>query len=285
VIEARRARPLLGTRVEVVARGSHRDALLAAAGAALDEVAAMHRLLSFHDPESDLGRLHRAAHREAVKVDRRTWRALASARWLTTATSGGFDPTCAASLVAGGLRPRPTGAPEPDPGATLADLVLLPGWRVRFRRPLWIDLGGIAKGLAVDRAVARLRALGIPAGSVEAGGDLRVFGAGAVRVAIRDPREPGAICAVIELEDSAVASSSQAAEPGHLVATGFGAVSALGASVVAARCTVADAWTKGALFAPEAARRALPGIGAAALVVDSEGPRWLCAPGAGKAAA
>ena len=60
-------------------------------------------------------------------------------------------------------------------GATYLDLDLLPGNRARWRRKGWIDLGGIAKGYAIDCGVAALRAHGVATGIVNAGGDLGVL--------------------------------------------------------------------------------------------------------------
>jgi FAD:protein FMN transferase len=74
-----------------------------------------------------------------------------------------------------------------------------------------IDLGGIAKGYAVDRAVAALQAWGITGALVNAGGDLYVLGTSAAgepwRVGIRSPDEPTRLAATLELQDRAVATS------------------------------------------------------------------------------
>jgi thiamine biosynthesis lipoprotein len=82
---------------------------------------------------------------------------------------------------------------------------------VRFRQPgVSIDLGGIAKGYAVDRAIERLRAMGIERALVKAGGDLRVIGAPpgkpAWTVQLEDPRMSGAR-EEIPLRDAALSTS------------------------------------------------------------------------------
>jgi thiamine biosynthesis lipoprotein len=186
-------------------------------------------------------------------------------------------------LVAAGLLPRPAGAPEPDPEATFDDVVVAHDGTIVFRRPLWLDLGGVAKGFAVDRAVARLRAAGIRRGCVDAGGDLRVFGGRPLRVALRDAGDGRKVVAVVELVDAALASTSAAASRNddgsvsHLVDPQRARFLAepIGATVVARSAAVADAWTKGVLFAPELARRELPRWGAAALLVGVSSARWL----------
>ena len=74
-----------------------------------------------------------------------------------------------------------------------------------------IELGGIAKGYAVDRACEVLMDLGVKAGMVWAGGDLRVFGAKRDgtpwRIAVRHPRKPNEFLRVLEIREGAVATS------------------------------------------------------------------------------
>jgi thiamine biosynthesis lipoprotein len=74
-----------------------------------------------------------------------------------------------------------------------------------------LDLGGIAKGYAVDRAADRLRSLGIASAIVNAGGDLSLIGKRTDgrpwRIAIRHPRERGAFLGYLDLEDVSVATS------------------------------------------------------------------------------
>jgi thiamine biosynthesis lipoprotein len=137
---------------------------------------------------------------------------------------------------------------------------LLDGRRVRFRRPLRIDLGGIAKGYAVDRAVAALGAAGVEAALVNAGGDLRAFGARPWSVALRHPLSPARSAHGLELRDEALATSAAYFSRRRC---GTGEVSALldprsgrpwlgaaSVSVRAADCLHADALTKVVLFAP-----------------------------------
>src|SRR5581483_5100056 len=86
----------------------------------------------------------------------------------------------------------------------------LPDHRVRFRSTeVMIDVGGIAKGFAVDRAVAALRDFGIPGGMVNAGGDLRAFGVEPRAVHVRDPRDPGRSVCRVDVADEALASTAR----------------------------------------------------------------------------
>lgn len=286
--EVRRARPLLGTYVEVTAVGGERGELVRAAGAALDAVAAIGQRLSFHDPGSLLSRLMRQAHHRPVEVDGATLRLLRrTLRWARR-TGGSFDPVRAASrLVAAGLLPAPLGTPLPDPRATFADVELDAAGRVRFRRPLWLDLGGIAKGFAVDRAVAALRRAGVRSGCVNAGGDLRVFGERRIRVGLRDGDRGDRLVAFVELAAAALASSSacfsrRTAITGidsaptavsHLVDTLGGGffVAPRGASAVAPSCLAAEVLAKMALFAPRRAAELARSVGGRLLPLSEAG--------------
>ena len=206
--ELRRARPLLGTLVEVRAAGAEPARLASAVDTAFAEVARVHERLSFHSEASELTRINREAHRRAVAVSSETRFVLAQALALSEASGGLFDVTVAPRLVRWGYLPAQPGSPPPDRRACYRDIELLPQGRVRFCRPLQIDLGGIAKGFAVDRAVEALRAAGVPAGVVNAGGDLRVFGPRSERVHVRAPAHPALLLTLTELRNQAVATSS-----------------------------------------------------------------------------
>src|SRR5215468_5080863 len=151
--EIRRCRPLLGTYVEVALLAESPERASAALEAAFAAVARVQRLMSFHDPASDVSRTNRDAAREAVLVDAWTFHVLEAARDLHRSTRGVFDVGVAPWLQRWGYLPDTPAcrAPARRAGAEPA-FELGPGLRVRFRRAAAIDLGGIAKGFAVDRA-------------------------------------------------------------------------------------------------------------------------------------
>ena len=256
----RRARPWLGTIVDIRVDGMETARALRAVDAAFAEVAMVHRLMSFHGDDSDLARLRLAPVGTAVRVNARTREVLDWALRIAAVSAGAFDPTVAAAQVARGALPVPRSTFVPDGDASWRDIELLDGERVRQRRPLWIDLGGIAKGYAVDRAIEVLRAHGAIDACVNAGGDLRVAGALVERVHLRDVC--GGLAAGIELSDGAVATRNGSNPvPG---AMGAGAWEGLTASVVASRCIVADALTKVVLARGDAARAMLADFAAQA---------------------
>src|SRR5579862_2341809 len=103
--EMRRARPLLGTYVSVAVSGVSGPAAAAAGDAAFAAIARVERLMSFHDPGSDLGRLNRAAGREAVAVDPWTIEVVRAACDLQLASDGCFDISVVPELQRQGLLP------------------------------------------------------------------------------------------------------------------------------------------------------------------------------------
>jgi len=255
--ELRRARPLLGTLVEIRARG----VTPAAIGRAFAAIERAHTRMSPHAPASDLGRLHAAPVGRAVRVDPWTWRVLAVAQQLARETNGIFDVTVRRGHRLGSWR----------------DIELLPRHRVRRRRAVKIDLGGIAKGFAVDRAIAALRAAGATSGVVNAGGDLRVFGGASERVFVRHPAEPATLVPLAELRAGALATSANYFDAPHAgrlrrpggrrLWLGHGSV-----SVHAPTCLLADALTKlVAAIGPRRAASVLRAHRAAAVVLRRDG--------------
>src|SRR6266481_9993536 len=210
----RRARPLLGTFVEIAASGAPRNDLHEAIGRAFETVAVVHRLMSFHDRDSDVSRLNREAATRLVRIHPWTYEVLRLSSELYAASDGLFDIAVADELQRLDLLPRlDDSVPQPVARTKTRSpsVELLSRDCVRFTHAaVTIDLGGIAKGVAVDRAVATLRACGVPQGLVNAGGDIAVFGPEAVAVHVRDPRHPGRTLLHVEIRDEAIASSANA---------------------------------------------------------------------------
>ena len=233
----------LGTfvSIEVCARANtNGPALLDAACAVFETVdATMHPTRE----GSDLLAIARAAAGEVVHVQADTFEVLTLARRLWVSSSGVFDPCL------------------PDQPGRMGDLALSgPGQVRRGSVPVALDLGGIAKGFAVDRAVERLRAGGGVSGLVNAGGDVRVFGS---------ERHPIQIRAVngshteISLENEALAVSGPRSAQSPSEHRGFysrldgRAVAASTVAVRAPTASVADALTKCAMLCAPTALDAL----------------------------
>jgi FAD:protein FMN transferase len=272
-------RPFLGTFVEIRAsgEGSRLASAMAAAFAAIERV---QRLMSFHDAQSDVSRINAAQAGTILQVDVLTHTVLRAARAMSERSGGLFDATMADALVRHGFLPRP-GA-EDTQRVTFRDLELLPRSRVRWRRKGWVDLGGIAKGFAVDRAIEALQSHGVVSGVANAGGDLRCFGA-PEPIHVRSPEDPSVLVRLGVLVDSAIATSadyfsereSRGQRIGALVDPRRGACVGWGrsVSVVADTCMMADALTKVVALAPECAPAWLEPLDAQALILDREGLR------------
>ena len=284
--ETRRARPWLGTIVEIRAAGRGR-ATSRAMDTAFRAVAQIHQQMSFHDPGSELSRLNCSAHERAVKVSPDLWLVLREALRLSRLSDGAFDPTVGARLVRWGLVPAPQKTIPKAGHANWRHIRLLPGRRVRFDRPLWVDLGGIAKGHAVDLAIDTLRRHGIRAGLVNAGGDLRVFGAVTERVHVRHPDQPFLTIPLADLSDAAIATSggyfSEHRRGGRLVNALVNPLSQSpcpsrrSVSVQAPTCLMADALTKVVLIRGAAAANILRQFHACALIIERSCVRRIAA--------
>jgi thiamine biosynthesis lipoprotein len=276
----RRARPLLGTIVDITADGAA-EILPAAMEAAFASIEHVQRLMSFHDPDSDVSRINSTEVGHDIGVDPHTFRVLDFARQLSDLSGGLFDVTIAVVLVRNGFLPKSTPGAVPV-GATYRDLDLLPGYRVRWRGKGWIVLGGIAKGYAVDCAIAALRSRGIAAAIVNAGGDLRCFGK-PQPIHVRHPGIPTMLMHVGSLSDAAMATSSgyfsgkdfdgcqvdPLVDPkGRCCTSWDGSI-----SVVARDGMTADALTKVVRLAPDSVPEILECFGAQAIVIDREGSR------------
>lgn len=277
VAEVRRARPLLGTLVEVTACGPDAEHAVAQAFRAVERV---HDLMSYHDPASDLSRLNREAAFRPVTVDASTWQVLAAARAFSAASDGLFDISIAPVLTRLGYLPRRADFPRASGHADWRDIELLPQEQVRFTRPLHIDLGGIAKGFAVDQAIATLQAHGVHMGRVNAGGDLRRFGGQAEAVHVRHPHAPTLLLPLAELGDGAAATSAGYFAPrrrdGRPISphihprTGRALSAGISVTVLADDCMTADALTKIVLADCPAALPVLEQFAARAILLDRD---------------
>lgn len=272
----RRCRPLLGTFVEITVTGPDPSALARSVDAAFAAIERVQFQMSVHDPASELSRVNSEAHRHSVKVSEETCSVLERGLEIARASGGAFDFTVAPLLANWGLLPA---ALRRRAGGNWRDVRLLRGARVRFARPLAIDLGGIAKGFAVDAAVASLRAARVASAVVNAGGDLRVFGPEPAAIHLRRPDSAEPFAKPILVCDAALATSSpcfshrrwRGRAVSHLVDPGTRrALSGdISVSVGAPECWLADALTKVVLNAPTLAERLLGQHDAEAFVVNA----------------
>jgi thiamine biosynthesis lipoprotein len=172
--------------------------------------------MSPYKPDSELSRVNREAFATPVPVSHEMFTLLQRAAHFSELSDGAFDITYAAvgqlyDYRAGTLPTRDAIARARQAVGHRQLRLDADARSVRFAREgMRIDLGGFAKGHAVDTSVALLREFGIAHAIVSAGGDSRVIGDRRGRpwsVAVRDPRRADAIVAVLPLEDTSISTS------------------------------------------------------------------------------
>jgi len=188
----------------------------AAIDAVMAEMRRIDAAMSPYKPESELSRVNREAAQRAVPVSDEFFALLERSLQFSRLSGGAFDITYAA---VGHLYDYRRGIAPGD--EELASARAAVGYRgmlldaasrtVRFATDgMRIDLGGFAKGHAVELGAAILRRFGIGHGIVSAGGDSRIVGDRRGRpwtIGVRDPRRAGRVVAVLPLEDVAVSTS------------------------------------------------------------------------------
>ena len=240
----------MGTFATVSVAGPER-----AADAAREAFDRVDRTMSNWNPASDLSRLNEAARRGAAPIeDPDLLACVALAFQAARGTDGAFDPTVGPLMTLWGFRPRAARAPTPEEvEATLASVgygkVTLDRGTIRFDAPgMEIDLGGIAKGCALDLARERVLSAGATSALLDLGGNLMAVGrppAGRFwEIGVKDPRDPARLAGVLEIPEGSVSTSGSYENPGHLMdpRTGRSAqTDVLAATVVAPSGAWADA--------------------------------------------
>lgn len=207
---------IMGTAIHVELWSANRASGEAAITAVMDEMHRIDRAMSHYKSDSELSRINRVAADGPVRVSDEMFGLIARAVEFSTLSDGAFDITCAAVGHLYDYRQGRKPSDEMLHGARAAvgyqNLILNRFAKtVSFaRQGVRIDLGGFAKGHAVDKAAAILQRRGIGHAIVSAGGDSRVLGDRCGRpwtIAIRDPRNAAQVVAVLPLEDVSISTS------------------------------------------------------------------------------
>lgn len=258
----------------------------------MDEMRRIDTTYSPYIETSALSELNRLAPVGWVSVAAEMIDLLTRSARVSELTEGAFDITYASIGryydYRGGVRPD---SAQIEEGLAAIDYryveIDVEKGRVRYAHPhVYVDLGGIAKGYAVDRSIDILRAAGIEQASVSAGGDSRIIGDRGGHpwtVGVRDPRDANRMVVLLPLEDTAVSTSGDYErffdEAGvryhHILdpATGDSARHSMSVTVLGPDATLTDALST-SVFVLGAERGLalidrLPGIDA--IIIDAQG--------------
>jgi FAD:protein FMN transferase len=207
----------MGTVIEITLIADDEEAANKASLQAFQEIKRIETLMSPWLDSSDVTRINRSAGKERVKVSPETFEVIQKAQEISELSEGGFDITIGPLTELWREARKKTIPPSIEEVKEKLGLVnfknigIDPEGKVFLKKKdMAIDLGGIAKGYAVDRAFELLKSLGYKNLIVNAGGDLRV---GVLKnnqpwsIGIQNPRESQKILARISVSDMAVATS------------------------------------------------------------------------------
>lgn len=211
-------RYLMGTSVQVEAFGGTDDARRAAIDEAFAAIAEVDRLMSNYREDSELTRINRTAAREAAPASEPMLSVLAAAQQVSDKSGGAFDVTIGPAVRLWGFHDKKPHQPSASEIAAIRPAV---GYRnllidrerrtVRFaRQEVEIDLGGIAKGFAVEIAANVLRRRGL-GGFIDAGGNQYLLGTPpgkrAWTVGVKNPDRPDQLLGVVDSGETSVSTS------------------------------------------------------------------------------
>ncbi len=213
-------RTAMGTQFTIVAYGKDRTQIETAFNEAFEEITRLDREWSNYRSDSDISRLNVHADAEPVRVDPELFRMLQTSLRFSRETEGAFDVTVGPLLKTWGFFKGEGHLPPKEQIDAVQKRV---GWRkvlldekertVKFAvEDMEIDLGGIAKGYAVDRAAAVLKDAGIEAALIISGSSSVLAvgappGEAAWTMRVRDPKDSKKFIAEIPLKDAGMSTS------------------------------------------------------------------------------
>src|SRR5579863_10383889 len=284
---------IMGTRifVELWAEDKDKQRGEQAIDAVMDEMRHIDESMSTFKPTSEVSKVNRLAAKQSVKISPELFKLLTKALEYSRITEGAFDITYASVgyMYDFRERKRPTEQQIASalPAVNYRHVLLDPATSsVRFSQPgVRIDLGGIAKGYAVDCGIDILKARGYTHALVNAGGDSRVIGDRFGKpwmIGIRHPDHPDQVITRVPLTDSAFSTSGDYEryfdEDGvryhHIIdpRTGHSASKVRSATVIAPTATRTDGLSKTAfVLGPDEALRiynSLPDVDAILVAPD-----------------
>ncbi len=251
---------IMGTTIRVEIWHADADVRQKGIDKVLAEMDRVNRLMSPYIEQSQLSKINKYAHEGPIEVDQDLFELIEKSIEFSQLTNGAFDITYASVGHLYNYRKEIKPTEEEVAAAKLLidykNLVLdKDQLSVSYlKHGVKIDLGGIAKGFAVDQSIQHLRNLGIKHALVSAGGDTRLLGDRRGRawlVGIRDPANTEEVIVMLPLQDEALSTSGDYErffiEDGekyhHIIhpTTGNSASEVRSASILASDSTTTDA--------------------------------------------
>jgi thiamine biosynthesis lipoprotein len=210
---------VMGTFASIVATAENKEIARAAVSAAVEKLHYVDKLMSDYDPKSELSKVNREGFGKAIKVDADLLQVLNKSVEYSRVSEGAFDVTIGPVVdlwhIAGEQSIEPTAEQIATAKSKVGYEKLIidnENSTVRFSVDgMRIDLGGIAKGYAIDLAIEATKQNGALGAMVDVGGDIRCYGSPSGkeywRIGLQDHRKQGQILLVLKLNDAAVATS------------------------------------------------------------------------------
>ena len=258
-----RAREIMGTFATLTAIAPDEPTATAAVEAGYARLQDVNRLMSDYVPDSEVGQLNRLPAGESLPLSPETFRCLQRAIEVSQASGGAFDVTCRPLVSLWKDAGRAGRLPSEEARARVRSLIgadkialdVAAGTAARTAEGVQVDLGGIAKGYALDLAGEAMVNAGAASALVDVGGDVLAIGVNESgkpwRVGIKHPFRQ-AIFVILELSNRAVATSGvqqrfyeiDDKRYSHIIdpRTGRPAEQAPSVTVIAADGLTADAW-------------------------------------------
>lgn len=217
-VVVKRAQMHMGTLVSITAVASSKESAHTAIQAGFGEIKRLEQLLSTWIPESELSQVNAAAGRQPVTVSDETLDIVARSLEMARLTDGGFNIAVGPAVEAWSVTERQR-IPSHEELQQLKTLVDWTSIQINMeartiflpRKGMRIDVGGIGKGYAADRAAEEMKRAGTHGGVVALSGDIKTFGvlpdAAGFPVGIKHPRQEGALIAIIDLKDEAISTA------------------------------------------------------------------------------
>ena len=217
--KATRTYPIMGTMAEVTLYGSP-ELTEKAADTVYDVFKEVETTCNIFNPNSELSRLNREAGEHPFKCGPLLWDALQGGRKAWKLSDGAFDITARPLMVLWGFYSKQKQLPSREEINKALAVVGLDkvefddqSHTVKFKvKGMSFDLGGIAKGFAVDRAVRAVKKLGVKCGIINLAGNMYCFpepppGRESYRIGIRNPLNKAEACGVINVKNISIATS------------------------------------------------------------------------------